>query len=252
MNRGLVDLAKYEDLIELKKENDDYSLRGVEGCCFIENDKIIKIYDIINTNNCDLSHFKSKRISFPIYYIVKNDHVYGEVMPYFNAKSIDTSINLDSIINDLINHYNVICQEIKKFSHILMLELVYPNILYDEKKGFYLIDTTKWYLNNGENINYRKKNISCLDRSLFLIIQELICENKPNEELTDIKNYYEKIKKSAIGKKFLKLYELGLREIEFHFLELMEAYKKIVQIYYNDELKTINDMKKYTKIMKNS
>ena len=251
MKKGLVDLERYNRIIEIKRENDDYTLRGAQGFCFIEKDKIVKIYNDLNENKDRLNDYSSERISFPYYYIEKNDDVYGEVMPYFEAKDVGMSLTNDSLVSNLINHYKQIRKEVIKYSNISMLDLSYPNILYDEEKGFYLIDTTSWFKWNDEKRN-RLFNLKNLDKGISVILYSLIFEHETRKELRDIVDYYKQIKNFPMGRELLKLMEMNLEGYETRFLELMEAYREIVKIYYNDEVKTLEDVKKYTKIMKNS
>ena len=251
MKKGLVDLAKYKEIIEIKRENDDYTLRGAQGFCFIEGEEIIKIYNDLNENKDKLSDYSSERISFPYYYIENNDAVYGEVMPYFDAKEIGVSVTKNSLIGNLISHYKKIRKEVINFSDISMNDLSYPNILYDEEKGFYLIDTTSWFKWSDEKRN-RLFNLKNLDKGILVILRSFIFEYETKKELRDIMDYYKGIKNFPMGRELLKLMEMNLEGYEPRFLEFMEAYREIVKIYYNDEVKTVEDAKKYTKIMKNN
>jgi hypothetical protein len=257
MDGGLFDLEKYEQAILVRKKNGNLSFQGLQGNCFIEGNDVVKIYNIPNMNVSFLCGYSSKRISFPYYYIEKNGDIYGEIMPYFDAKALLYSLTKESTIDYLIKHYRIICEEIYKFPEIFMIDLSYPNILYDEKKGFYIVDTTSCFLDFKDD--FSKVNIESLNRAIIFALGciifeyenklEFIAEKEYFKEIIEV--YFQKIKCFSIGKEFLKLIELCLNEEEYRFLDLVDVYCEIVKIYYNDELKTIEDAKKYIKIMKN-
>ena len=142
----MVDIGKYKKQIKIKQQNYDDSLSGCTGYCFIEGNKIIKIYNrsyaLSEVDN--MSSYSSSRISFPIEYIKRMNRYYGEIMPYYNVSNILDSFKIKCDIDKLISNYFIIVNEMRKFPEIMMNDLSYPNILYDEEKGFYLIDITNW------------------------------------------------------------------------------------------------------------
>ena len=83
-------------------------------------------------------------------------------------------------------------------------------------------------------------------------MKSLICEHDNQKEIMDIKDYYRTVKFFSLGRELLKLFELCLSGDEYRFLDFINAYRGLIKIYYSDELNTIGDMKKYTKILKNS
>ena len=253
MFRGMVDLAKYQKEIGRRESEYDFTLSGNQGHCFIEKDKVIKIYRKDITNQSDLSSFKSERIAFPIYYIYENGKAIGEVMPYYKFLQIENVLNDGSYVRTLIRNYEIIKDEIEKFYFILMIDLCYLNILYDEEKGFYLIDTTSWLIDKDIKYGYIElNNMYYLNRALFMSVCHKIFGydfNKINEE---INNEYRSIKDKQIGRDFLYLLKMNLKGEEYKFKEFMLAYQEIIRINYKYDIETISDMKKYTKIMKNS
>ena len=151
MNRGLVDLEKYEQAILVRKKNGDLNLRVCQGNCFIEGNEVVKIYNHINQNASYLCDCVFERISFPYYYIEKNGNIHGEIMPYFDVKGLIYVLKDNCILDVLVRYYKVICEEICKFANIFMIDLSYSNVLYDEEKGFYLVDTTSWFVDKKDN-----------------------------------------------------------------------------------------------------
>ena len=68
------------------------------------------------------------------------------------------------------------------------------------------------------------------------------------QELSDLKDGFMTIRKLELGKEFLRLYELLLRRIDFQYNDFMSIYQELIRIYYNGEVETLSDVKKYTKI----
>ena len=162
--------------------NEDYSLSGVTGYCIIEGDKIIKIYTIPMYDVEDLSKYHSERISFPYEYLKKRRNVIGEVLPYFNILNIMDGINDNSNIDKLIDNYHIICREIALFPKIIMHDLSYPNILYEEDKGFYIIDVTNWRIDNSTNSKSYDINIESLNDSILYCLWKKIVNDIYDEE----------------------------------------------------------------------
>ena len=251
MQKGMVDLAKYQDIIEYRKDKDDYQMSGSEGYCFLERNKIIKIYAHPKEVHriTDLTDYKSERIAFPIYYIYKKGLVYGEVMPYFKAKTLDAALGVNTRVENITYHYQNIIDIINVFNDLLMIDISYArNILYSPTKGFYLIDTTAWEKDKEKN----SQNIHAFDACLFNRICPIIFDScLPIHVLLDIKDRFWLIKNDVLGKEFFDLLNANLKG-DYHIIELFDAYKSVVKTYYNDDVKTLGDVKKYTKIMKNS
>jgi len=248
MNKVFIDLKRYQKEIEIRKKTGDYSLGGKTGFCFIEGKYIIKIYNypIREKNYLDFSSYTSNRISFPINYIFSNGYVIGEIMPYYKADTIDNTLNLKTNINFLYESYTEIIKEIKKFPNIAMYDLWQKNVLFSNKTGFYLIDITDWkYINS----NHVDSNIGYLDRTIGYMLNELVFND--GNLLLDINNSYRILHGNNIGREILSIY-LGYIKREYKVLEFIDAYEKFIKINYNYDIKTLSDMKKYTKIMKYS
>lgn len=247
----MVDLAKYQERIDVLKKYDDYSMAGSEGFCFIEGKKIIKIYDEPKDacNVEDFTIYKSPRLAFPIFYVYKNEKVYGEVMPYFNAKTLDLAINSRSKIEDLIDNYRDIIFEINLFPDIYMEDMSFvKNILYSPGKGFYLIDTTSW----KKDYNSDSKNIRLLNSAILYVFNSIIFDASMSiNVLIDLREGYWSLKSNTVGRNLLQLLKSNLNG-DYQLIELLSSYKEVIKSYYNYDIKTLGDIKKYTKIIKNS
>ena len=221
------------------------NLCGKDGFCFIHNDEIIKIYKYPRNkiDVTDLSVYQSPMISFPKYYLEERNDLVGEVMPYMKGSLLIDSLNLESKINLLIKHYYQIICEIKKYPSIMMHDLCFVNVLYSENGGFRLIDVTEWKYDNNQVDN----NIRMLDYSLIGVLFEQITIPGISIMKTDfVKNA---LKYGASGREFIRIIECNLLK-DYHFIEMINAYKEMYKIHYNRELKTIDGMKNYTKILK--
>ena len=247
MKKVLVD---YEQLL---REFDSCSidLFGAQGFCLVKNNIIEKIYFEPRDLKYDITNYESKKISFPIKYLYDNtemqDKVVGELMEYFPKKSITWSLNERVFIDNLIKKYTEIINEIKKFYELNMIDLSTPNILYDEFTGFSLIDTTSWVVD--QNNNYFQLNKRRIDKSLsYVIVDDLI-----DISINDIANSHLFRNLAKYGKQGVELYKILMsmfNDNEFLFIELLEIY---CDIFKNGDLgpvKTIEDMKNYTKMLK--
>ena len=248
----VVDLKECRKIMYEKKRNYDYSLRGSQGCCFINGDKIAKIYEHeVDINDiCDLRSYLSSHISFPIEYIFENGRVVGEIMPYFPYDTLNNKLTPSSKLDRFIVNYDEIIKEINLFPELLMREMDFcENILYDENAGMYLIDVSRW--EKGKNCNV--VNINHLNRTLMNIIMELIYGEQSyiSRLLFDFEINYRILHTTLVGKEFLALIKANL-ECDYHLKELIDSYIWIVKKIYGVDIKTFKDVKKYTKIMKNS
>ena len=248
MNKFLIDLKRYRKEIEIRKKNGDYALGGKTGFCFIEGNYIVKIYNypVKENNYLDFSSYTSNRISFPIRYIFSNGYVIGEIMPYYKVDTIDNTLNLRTNINFLYESYTKIIEEIKKFPNIAMYDLWQKNVLFSSRKGFYLIDVTDWKCTKNNHVD---SNISYLDRTIGFMLNELVFND--GNLLRDIDDSYRILHGNNIGREILSIYRSYIKR-EYRVLEFLDAYEKFIKINYNYDIKTLSDMKKYTKIMKYS
>ena len=250
---GVSDLLKYQNEIERKTNECDFSLRGNDGFCFIEGDLIVKVYNspIIEQKMCDFSKYQSERIAFPFYYIKKGKRYYGEVMPYYPYQPIERSINENTDVNSLLVNYYQMVEELKKYPNIHMQDVDgYQNILYDEQKGIFFIDTLSW--EDLEWTGQDKYNTKKLDKALFYVINNMVnSEDNDLVLLKELKEKYKMIRDTNLGKEFLAILESNLR-YNYRFLDYLNCYREIIKKEFDYEVKTLEDVKKYTKIMKNS
>ena len=69
--------------------------------------------------------------------------------------------------------------------------------------------------------------------------------------LKELKEKYKMIRDTNLGKEFLAILESNLR-YNYRFLDYLNCYREIIKKEFDYEVKTLEDVKKYTKIMKNS
>lgn len=212
--------------IIIKQRKHDHSMSGKTGYCFIKGDKIIKIYEHpkLYSSDYDMTKFKSKRISFPMDYMYERGAIIGEVLPYYNIDSINKSFNSLDNIDYMIDAYQDIEQEIRRYPFIAMYDICKENILYSNSKGLFLIDTTDWVKEEESYIEY---NLMLLERSILIALKDII-----------IKNNYKKINGETLLKYFYEYIGDGN-----NILDLLREYHDTKKINCNYE-------KKYLKIMK--
>ena len=246
---GLDELKKYKKEVKRKVGIFDSQLKGEDGACFVIDEEVIKIYwsKVLKQKSCDLSKYSSFKIAFPKYYIQDEKYYYAEIMPYYPYDELQKGINLDTNIELLMKNYSVIIDEIKKFMMICMKDLGFPgNILYSNDKGFYLIDTTMWV---DEDWSYATKfNIRSFDRALFTVLSNLIGIHLKND-LANLEKVYQSIHDSNVGKEFLEVLEANLRQ-NYNYLNFMLSFQNVVKKYFDDDIETIGDIKKYNKKLK--
>ena len=249
MHFGYREEKKYKELARRLQEDASYRLKGSDGVCFIKNDEIIKIYNSAQNqlNFCDLSKYQSDRIAFPKYYLRNKEWIYGEVMQYFQYSTISDGLDLRSDINRLIENYYVIMHEIERFPDLYMSDLDYSkNILYSEKDGFYLIDTTIW--NDEEWHHIEKRNMHMLNKAIKAVLFDAIGIDVEKEKY-DLSTQYSKIRQDAIGAIYLSVLEDSLGN-DFDFLMFINSLTEIVHKYFYEDIKTVDDVKKFAKKIK--
>ena len=130
-NEGLVDLNMLRSL--KRKAN----FHGKSAYCFIQGNKIIKIYasdDMYDKldGKCipDLSKYHKKTIIFPNKYIYEDGIKAGEIMDYIPDKSLYDLMYDNILVNLFMKNYDVALRDIRKYSNILMMDLCSVNILY--------------------------------------------------------------------------------------------------------------------------
>lgn len=126
----------------------------------------------------------------------------------------------------------------------------FGNILYDEQKGFHLIDTTDWIDEEWsctETINARMIN-----KALFNAIKLYLYGDIDDMEFShDISSLYNGIRTTNRGKELLEVLQ-GTLNNTYDFIAFLNAYKEVIKESYNNSIETTEEMKKYIKIMKNS
>lgn len=247
----MVDIKKYKKEIKKKILNNDNSLSGCTGYCFIESKKVIKIYNrpYNDLEIEDLSGYSSSRISFPYEYIKKRKFYLGEVLPYFAVGNILDSIQLNCDLDRLIENYKILVDEIIKYHDIVMYDLSYPNILYDENKGFFLIDVTNWKKYSIYDDNIKKINISSLNDSLMYCFYDMLFGNGFDLIIGNREN--DLYICNIFGMDFYNLYLQG-RNKTYDFLKLLNMYREIMLKKYGIFINNTEDMKKSVKILKKS
>lgn len=250
-DKGLVDLVK------LRRKKNRAKFRGKNAYCFVEGNKLIKIYATNKDWNYgyldgryvnDLSMFKADTIVFPDSYIYENEVKCGEIQEYINNCSINTSFNDNVDIELLINNYEQVIEDLLTFSNIIMCDLCSVNVLYSNNKGFHLIDTTEWeFGNNTTQMNIYRLDKTIINR-LLLYLNIPILYGEYNR--LDNQNIRENtIKFGHVG---INFYKLLIENIEhrYHVVDLLYAYKDLYLKYCNQEMKTFKDMNEFTKVLK--
>lgn len=212
----------------IKQRRHDHSMSGKTGYCFIKGDKVIKVYEHPKaySDAYDMTYFKSDRISFPIDYLFEKGAIIGEVLPYYNVESINKSFNSTSNIEFMIDAYQEIIQEIKKYPLIAMYDICKENILYSNNKGMFLIDTTDWKMEDEDCSAY---NLRLLERSILIALKDII-----------VKNSYGEINN---GEKILKYFYDYINDGN-NIIDLLREYREKKYINYNCDKKTVKIMKK--------
>lgn len=215
----------------IKEKNRDYSLSGKTGYCFIRGNRIIKLYEFPKKYdvNYDMTKFKSERISFPLDYLYEEGRIIGEILPYYKALNIENIINLRSNIIQLASFFEEMCNEVKKFPNIAMYDIWLGNILYSNKKGMFLIDTTDWKISEK---NCNEYNLKLLEESMIKLLKDLVIQSENFQKGSLLRYLFEYINNGN------------------SLVDLLKEYREKVKNEYNCEIKSVSDVKKYMKIMK--
>lgn len=242
-------LVDYDRFLE---NREDHSLlSGSQGFCYIKDGFIYKFYNYpkIESELVDLSKYRSSKIAFPIcYFYDKKDEskVVGEKMVYFPKKNISMAIFEDSDIDKLVKHYIDILAEIRKYPEIRMEDLVSPNILYDEETGFSIIDTSEWSI--VENYDFFEINKHRIEFELTDVLLDKLL-GIFHSTLDNYNFRHNLLSFGSKGNELLESLELALDD-EDRFFEIIELYHLIFDGMGYKPIKTIDDMKKYTKKLK--
>ena len=129
-----------------------------------------------------------------------------------------------------------------------MIDICYVNILYSNKNGFHIIDTTDWqFQDNSYKINIYRFNWSLTDVTIEYANIPLLygkCYHKVDE------NYYNNMAKYGnAGKRLQKNTNMIMVE-KYRFLEWLYAYMEVYRIHYGEEMKTLKGVKEMTKVLK--
>ena len=243
-------LVDYEKLLNLFDVDKD--LFGSQGFCLVKGKKIFKIYFNPCENVCDLSNYKSKKISFPIHYLYNQNNLssnmcVGEIMPYYNKKQITWSLNEKTIIDLLVKHYFELRKEIDKFPEILMDDLCTANILYNDENGFSIIDTTTWDVD--KNKDFSQYNKMLFDFEVCERIVDGILNIMP-KTITDYEFYHNIKKYGSLGISLFNALESTLND-KYELLNILNLLQEIANKYSLEPIKTLGDAQNYIKKLKN-
>ena len=251
-NEGLVDIAK------LRKNKAKANFRGKSAYRFIHGNKIIKIYASDKDNGyapidrdsiIDLSTYKSDTIVFPDSYLYEKKEKVGEIMNYIKADHVRVPFYNNINVNRLLVNYENAYNDITVYNNILMRDLCDVNILYSEKDGFHIIDTTEWEFSDKNTVPY---NIYKFKSSLVNIILEYIdmpIIYRYDYPMIDGIIQENALKYGSVGQRYFKVLN-DIVNNKCSFQELLFAYMSLYQKMYNRDLKTMNDVKEMTKILK--
>ena len=245
-------LVDYNKILDYYKKNDS-EYDGSQGFCYVKDGQISKIYYEPRKLKYDFSKYKSSKIAFPVCYLYDKNadsfqNVVGELMDFFPGKSLAWSIDEDIKIDKFIKQYIEIIDEIKRHLEILMIDLSYPNILYNREKGFHLIDSTSWIINEENGIGNTCINIDHLN----IAINETILKDYLETMTLSFNPYFFKnLKRMGVnGKNLSKLLEFSIKMGRWSIVELLELYKEIFKNCDLGTVETFSDIKKYTKMLK--
>ena len=246
---GRVSVSRY-DIEQIKKNHLTFLGAGREGGChYIGDGKVLKIFFTPKTRKeISFVGYKSDMIAFPIdiYYYEDSKMVAGYTMNYLLGTDIYKGLPNYILISDLINAYDKIRQEVKKFSNIYMCDLASVNILYDySEHRINIIDTNCWYRKKDSY----KRNISHINGELITSILHKINIEEIDKYPTLFKLYQE-YRNILKGFRYLdKVYDENL------FLKFLEELVKISK-NISGEVKNVADLgekilKKLWKIFEN-
>ena len=251
MSKGLVDLA------ELRKMRDKAQFRGETAYCFVQGDKIIKVYatksdryytPIDRSTIPDFSVYKSDTIVFPDEYICEDGIKSGEIMDFIPDEDISISFNDETEIKPLIDHYGKAITDIKAFPNMRMVDLCWPNILYSLKNGFHIIDTTPWKLMDNTtvwNIDRFNENIV---RIIFNYLKVL------NPEYYDYPVMDGRFRERCLsygiaGEELYRLIERNAFK-KYNVEDLLHAYMELYLKINGIEPRNLGEIKEITKMLK--
>ena len=245
-NKGLVD--------EIKESKKDYDFEGKSGFCYIMGKKIIKIYATEKTHGifappdpnkiCDFSNLVADTIVFPEQYIYDRGRIIGEISRYIKSQPIYKSFNGHVIIQRIIESYERVLADLRTYSNIDMQDLGITNILFSNKRGFHIIDTTDWqFKDNSLPLNIRNFDDSLIDGVTWYA-------DVPFINQSEMVTYYNNLAKYGPAGQKLQNYKNMIKNRDIHFLEFLYAYMEVYRIHYAEEMKNLKDVKEMTKVLK--
>ncbi len=245
-------LVDYKKLLNFYRDYYKGCLTGAEGFCLVNKGQLRKIYFEPRDERCrtDLSQFKSSFIVFPQYYLydkVKPDQVVGEVQKYVRKEELRISLNDEVLIEKLIKNYKALLEELKIYRQILMDDIFTGNVLYNDKDGFNLIDTTNWSVTGNDNYQDNKFNLD--DSIIEVILSDIL-------EITQFSfcnlSFVNGLKKLGdYGMQLSEVINANLSK-DYHvieFLQLCQLLGNKMDVYFENSL---YDVKKCVKLLKNS
>lgn len=249
MNRGLVNLE------ELRKNFDKADFKkGKSSYCFIDGDKVIKIYTVKFGENfipkkvCDFSKLSADTIVFPEEYIYENGKIVGEISKYIKSKPISESFNEEAHLDAIIKGYDLVINDLYLYDNINMIDLCSVNILFSNKNGFHLIDTTEWqFQDNALRHNIYYFNMGLVDE-LIEYSEIPIVYGKYYSKMDDI--FCDNVEKYGKYGDALKESIYELMSNKYNFIKFLIAYMNTYRIHYGEDAKTLEDIKEFTKVLK--
>lgn len=248
MQKGLVDLLKIRQELMIQKDDLEYTLKGKTGYCVVVDNKIVKYYfepKKIDSKN-DLTNYKSSIIVFPISYIVHDNMIIGEIMDYIPDKNISDLSNKTNI-KKFLKDYLLVLSEFKKYSNLNMLDICENNITYSSHDGFHIYDSTDFvYEKNSLELNMERFNMA-----LFYAISNYLGIPDCHLNLMNSKFLKNVMNNNLYGKELISLL-YAMYDYDYHLIEFFNCFSEMYKQHYNCDIEKFQDMKKYTKILKNS
>ena len=253
MNKGLVDLA------ELRKNISKADYEGKSSYCFKDGNRIIKVYARKEDKGffippdvnkiCDFSNFSAETIVFPEEYIYEDRRIAGEIIKYANGKRLDYAINDKVDIKSMLKSYDAVLNDLYLYNNIDMIDLCYVNILYSNKSGFHIIDTTDWkFTDDALKINIHNLNSSIVDMLVpYLLIP---CHFNSKNYYVVNSSFLKKLEQYGNSGQRLKNSLIMLSVDRYDFLKIMYSYLEMYRIHYGSEANTLKDVKEFTKVLK--
>lgn len=223
INRKILEEIKKEEPMGVGEESNCYFLKG--------SSDIIKIYfQHKRLSDIKFDDKKSLYIAFPKDVLVdeETNEIVANTMSYLPGEKIFNGFPRELEISNLKEAYNVLSQEIQKFSDIYMVDLCLDNILFDlGSNRFYIIDTGRWHeLPDVSALNQARIDIN-LSSALY------------NSGLSWLKDY------PNLKEENPKLYDFFITSKDVRycpFLEFLDTLILELETKFNQEVKTIGDL----------